>query len=201
MVEALPNPTLQRTWSSLTLGTRPLNVSVVIPTRAQMKLTEDIGRALVEQRGFTAVKDAVLPDGSTLEIDAYGFVGVRPYWGSMLACGLLAVRGEDDERVSRRAEEFFRFSSSLREFAGSVNGTRLGGFGLLVIISDGPTSPRFRKVVASQKRGSAWRKDYCLVWLLDHALRRVHRHRGFPLAMYPGRRFFESLLVDRGTAG
>ena len=111
-----------------------------------------------------------------------------------MSCGLLPLQNEDEETVAQRAKEFYSFSSSLRQFAGHVSTQKLGGFGLLAVLVDGPSSERFRSRVAAQKRGSAWRHDYCVVWLLDRSLREVFPHRGFPLRFFPGVGFFRNIL-------
>lgn len=126
-------------------------------------------------------------------------MGVKEYWGSKLACGIISMEVEDDADVVRRADEFYAFSSSLGRYTGHL-GARMGAFGLLLIVAEGPTSGRFQKVVAGEKRGSAWRKDYCVLRLVDRTLREVFRHRGFPLTMPPGRAFFKRMFVQDGSA-
>ena len=160
--------------------------------------TEDIGKALVETRDFIPVEATEFTERQQLTAKRYDFVGVRQYWGSMFACGLVSVVEENEAKVGEIVDEFYLFSRSLRNYSGHL-GTRLGAFGLLVIIVEGPASSRFRNAVAAQKRGSAWHGDYCLVWLLDRSSREVFRHRGFPLTMFPGKRFFKHVLSREGA--
>ena len=162
----------------------------------------DIGRALLETRGFTSLADTDLQAGHTLGLTAYDFVGVREYWGSMMACGVVTAGDQDLADVEECAQGFYGFSSSLKVYAGEVGlGTRLGAFGLLIVVTPGPASVEFRRGVRSLKHGSAWNKDYCLTWLIDLTSRDVVRHRGAPLGMYPGRKFFRELLRSDDEVG
>jgi hypothetical protein len=97
------------------------------------------------------------------------------------------------------ADDLYRFTSTLRPLAGSVGGARLGSFGLFVLLFAEGCSPEQIASVRSLKRGSAWRKDYLVPWACDLPVGRVHAHRGFPLVMFPGRRYLEAAI--RGLAG
>ncbi len=164
-----------------------------------MALIESIASALVQERGFVPLANTGLDASRLVSHESYAFVGVREYWGSIMSCGVLPLPSNDEQVVSQRATEFYAFSSGLKSYAGSVGMTKLGGFGLLAILAEGPTTQTFRKWVAAQKRGSAWRKDYCVVWLLDQAHREVFAHRGFPLRFYPGVDFFGRILKSEGA--
>jgi hypothetical protein len=164
-----------------------------------MTTTERIADALVREAGYVPLENTELEASGLVSRDSYAFVGVRGYWGSIMSCALLRLTGEDNQVVSQRAAQFYGFSSNLRAYAGAVGPVKLGGFGLLAILAEAPTTERFRSWVASQKRGSAWRKDYCVVWLLDQSAREVFPHRGFPLRFYPGAEFFRRLLKDKGA--
>jgi hypothetical protein len=162
-------------------------------------MAERIASALVQDRGFMPLENTQLDTSRLVGRQRYAFVGVREYWGSIMSCALLPLAHEDQQAVSDRAAEFYAFSSGLKAHAGSVSGTRLGGFGLLAILAAGPTTEGFRRWVAAQKRGSAWRKDYCVVWLLDQSAREVFAHRLFPIRFYPDVDFFRRLLKDDAT--
>ena len=160
---------------------------------------ERIASALVQDRGFLPLQNTQLDANRLVGRHRYAFVGVREYWGSIMSCALLPLAHEDEQAVSDRAAEFYAFSSGLKVHAGSVSGTRLDGFGLLAILAVGPTTAGFRRWVGAQKRGSAWRKDYCVVWLLDQAAREVFPHRSFPIRFYPDADFFRRLLKGADT--
>ncbi len=154
----------------------------------------DIGQALIDQRGFCSIAETDLVTSDLSDLTRFEFVGVRQYWGSMLTCGVLVIQDEDMATVEQCSQEFHAFSSSLRPHAGEIVGTRLGAFGLLLVLFDGPASSMFQRFVRSQKRGSARKQDYCLTWLMDVARCDVVRHAGLPFTMFPGRRFFLDIL-------
>ena len=159
-------------------------------------MIEAFVRRICAEKGFVPVSEASLPaDARPPQIE---FLGIRPYWGSIMSLGILRADHRSERDWVALTDELYRFTSALRPLAGSVNGARLGSFGLLALLFFEGCSPQQIASVRSLKRGSAWRKDYLLSWACDLPAGRVHGHRGFPLVMYPGRRYIEAVI--RGLA-
>ena len=159
-------------------------------------MLESLVQRLCTDKGFTSASDVALPsDASPPEL---AFLGVRSYWRSIMSVGLLRADHHTGEELAALADDLHRFTRALRPLAGSVSSTRLGSFGLFLLIFESCSREQIASV-RSLKRGSAWRKDYLVPWACDLHAGRVHAHRGFPLVMYPGRRYIEASI--RGLAG
>jgi hypothetical protein len=157
---------------------------------------EALVQRLCAEKGFIPASQASLPDDA--RPPQIEFLGIRPYWGSVMSIGILHADHRSEHDWVAVTDELYRFTSALRPLAGSVNGARLGSFGLLALLFSEGCSPQQAASVRSLRRGSAWRKDYLVSWACDLPAGRVHAHRGFPLVMYPGRRYLE--MVIRGVA-
>jgi len=144
------------------------------------------------EKGFAPASEVDLPAGVALP--GFEFLGVRSYWGSVMSLGLVRGDRRSLESLVAVTDELYRFTSALRPLAGSVNGAGLGSFGLLLLVFSEGCSPEQRAGVRTLKRGSAWRKDYLVSWACDLPAGRIHRHRGFPLSMFPGRRYVETTI-------
>ena len=57
-----------------------------------------------------------------------------------------------------------------------------------------PCSPEAVRFIRSQKRGSSWKRYYVVAWAIDLLTRQVHKHRWFPMGMYPGKKYFQNIL-------
>jgi len=77
---------------------------------------------------------------------------------------------------------------------------KLGSFGLLCFLYKNLVNPFAVDLIRGLKFGSVWEKDYCLCWSLDFDKGKVNVHRGFPLLMFPGRRYLERLLRNAKSA-
>jgi hypothetical protein len=155
---------------------------------------DSVVKALIDDKGFNDVKNIDLLEKDILDPDIYQFVGVRSYWGSATSCALISLSDEDHTTVTKAAENYYSFTKSLRNYAARLGLTKLGAFGLLCFFSTFPCSDEFRDHIIKLKSGSARNTDYCLCWLLDAGRARIHCHKGFPLATFPGKKFFTGLL-------
>lgn len=155
---------------------------------------DSIVKALIDDKGFNDVKNIDLLEKTILDPDIYHFVGVRSYWGSVTSCALISLADEDTAAATKAAQNYYSFTKSLRNYAARLGLTKLGAFGLLCFFSTFPCSDGFRDHIVNLKSGSARNQDYCLCWLLDAGHSRVYCHKGFPLTMFPGKKFFAGLL-------
>ena len=152
---------------------------------------------LCADKDFVPASQADLPAAvATPNVD---FLGVREYWGSIMTVGVLRSDDLNQRVASEILESFYAYTSSLRPLAGKLSGTKLGAFGLLLLVFERGCPDEFRVDSKWRKRGSAWRKDYSLAWLIDIEEKSVQPHRGLPLTIFPGRSYLRSLISGTGA--
>jgi len=156
-----------------------------------------LSRRLTSEKEFAQFSELDLP--TPVAPPAIGFLGLREYWGSIMTIGLVEASRLGTDEIRALADEFYGFTHALLPFAGrfrvGLATTRLGSFGLIVFVFHAGCEDATVRLIQECKRGSAWKKDYCVCWALDAARGRVHTHRGFPLTMFPGRRYLERLIA------
>jgi hypothetical protein len=152
---------------------------------------------LAKEKGFSPISTISLPSEITPPV--LGFLGAREYWGSIMTLGPAEGDRLASAQIQQIATDFYRFTHSLLPLAGRIHiglaTTRLGSFGLLVFVFRAGCGSNVLAAVRSSKHGSAFRKDYAVCWAADVPAGRVHTHPGFPLTMFPGRRYLERVLV------
>jgi hypothetical protein len=116
-----------------------------------------------------------------------------------MSVGLLDADGLSTAAIEAHSDAFYQFTHSLLPFTGSLRvglaTVKLGSFGLLVFVFRTGCTDEIVAAVRGGKRGSAFRKDYAVSWAIDIPAQQVHTHSGFPLTMFPGAKYFRSLLA------
>ena len=152
---------------------------------------------LVAEKGFVPAAEVELPVAT--RIPDIAFLGIREYWGSIMTIGLVDADGLTASEVKTQSAAFYGFTHDLLPFAGrlpiGLANTRLGSFGLLAFVFPRNCPRPVVEAAIGTRHGSAFRKDYAVCWALDVPGGVVHPHRGLPLTMFPGKRYFRRLLV------
>jgi hypothetical protein len=158
---------------------------------------EALAQAVVNEKNYVAAPDLSLPPD--IVIPEFEFLGCRQYVGSVVSLALVDGSRVATAEVGQLLSNFYSFTSILTRFAGrlivGLGAIKLGSFGVLAFVFPESPSPQMLHAVRAEKRGSAWRKDYAVAWSLDVEAGLVHTHRGFPLTIFPGRRYLQHVLA------
>ena len=153
----------------------------------------------MSEKGFASLETLDLPESDSLERDRYKFVGVREHMRSVVTIALQESDRLEVPAAASQFDEFCQFVAAIHRYAGSVGSTKMGSFGILLHTFNGDVAEELRQSLVAQKRGKIWRKEMCVSWVADLESRRVFRHRGLPIGMFPGSKWIAG-VIQRGAA-
>jgi len=168
-----------------------------------MAALENLQRALVADKGYRPL-DADLQAKTGLQAPAgLDWVGLGDTWGSVASVALVRADALSVQDIAARAEAYWGLVNAQRAFAGKLVMGRgigkpaevgLGSFGVLAFVFENGPGPGLVEAVQGAKRGSMRDKTQLVAWSVDAPLRKVHGHKGLPLAVQPPRKWMEGVL-------
>ncbi|MCA1813690.1 MAG: hypothetical protein LC624_07035 [Halobacteriales archaeon] len=151
----------------------------------------DLLRAGLQAQGFEALSGSI-PAG-------FAHLAAKDHWGSVATAGLLAADGMSEAALRDYAAAFHELVLAQRARTGGlvVRGGRevqLGSFGVLVAVFERGAPQGLVATAQDCKRMEARAKAGAVVWCADAPLRKVHKHKGLPLALAPSAKSLEDAL-------
>ena len=155
---------------------------------------------LLYELEFRSVEELEIAKSLPSEFSKLDFLGMRTYFDSLIAVGLVSADDLEAQDVADRFDWFQMFFDRLLEIGPTMRGLVIdnltGRSGLLgYVFRTPPTRDRIEQIRAL-RHGSAAKLGYCLAWVVDVQNVQIHRHRGLPFKVYPGKRFFQKALQE-----
>ena len=163
-----------------------------------MDIVALLGDRLLRELEFRSVEELDLAESHRQNLDRISFLAMRTYLGSLIAVGLVAADGLGPQDIAGRFGHFESFFDTLLEIGPTARGLVVdnltGRSGLLAFVFQTPPSDDQIEHIRGLRYGSAAKLGYCRAWAIDVKNTKVHKHRGFPLKIYPSKRFFQETL-------
>ncbi len=167
-----------------------------------MKVIESLAQALTREKGFQRLAELTLPDTTPLSVEAFDFIGIRSYWGSITSIALVTADRLTESQIQELGGRFCSVTKALAPFAGKLQistafkttAVKLASYGILCFVFEGGCRDDLIAFVQKQKRGDFSKKEYALFWVVDAQAGRVYAHRWLPFGVFPGRKYLESVL-------
>ncbi len=171
-----------------------------------MNVIQTLAQALTQEKDFKPLEQLALPDVSPLAGDAFDFVALRTYWGSVTSIAFARGDGLTEAQIKDKCERFFRITEAMTNHTGalqistafSTRAVKLASYGILCFVFEGGCPEDRVAFVQKQKRGNFSKKEYALFWVVDVKTGRVYSHRWLPFGVFPGRKYLESALRRQG---
>jgi len=173
-----------------------------------MDTIERLSQALIQEKGVRPVAELALADTTPLKAEAFDFLGVRLYWGSITSIAFVRAGDLTRLQIQGICEQFFSITKALAPLAGRLQistafktaAVSLASYGILCFVFEGGCRDDLMAFVQRQKRGDFMKKEYALFWVVDAQAGKVHAHRWLPFGVFPGRKYLEEVLRRTGEA-